>query len=263
MAKFATLYSGSSGNCTAVYENGKAILIDMGASCKRTVGALQILGLSADDVEAVFVTHEHSDHIAGLAIFLKYHKVPLYTSAATLSYLKLHALIPKDCECHAIDGADLVTVGPFSVRAFCTSHDSADCCGYRIALPSGGEIAVATDLGVVSEDVYDNISGCELVALESNYDENMLRFGPYPAYLKARIMSSQGHLSNSDCAKTAARLAESGTKRLVLMHLSKENNEPQIALTSCFSMLENYGFSQEDFCVYIAPRNDVGEILEL
>lgn len=239
------------------------MLVDMGCSCKKTLAELYSLGVSARDIDAVLITHEHSDHVNGLLTFLSSYGVPVYGSERTLGYLNEHGIVPKNAKLVSLQKGEPFTVGDITIKCFSTSHDSADCVGYRFNFEGGGSAAVATDLGFISDEVMNEVSGCSLVALESNYDDSMLLSGKYPYYLKARIRSHVGHLSNRECAEAAVRLAESGTKRLVLMHLSRENNIPELALTSCLSILENYGITEETFKVSVAPRHETSGFFEV
>ena len=168
MAYFTTLYSGSSGNCALVRSGQQYLLIDMGKSCRITVNALKELGLALSDLEGILVTHEHSDHIKGLQVFLKNHPVPLYAGADTLDALDAMGVLPAGLETQAVEGRTL-DVGGFEVTAFPTSHD-VPCCGYRIHTPDGRVMAIATDLGQLTTPVHQNLSGADLVALEANYD---------------------------------------------------------------------------------------------
>ncbi|MDO4567087.1 MAG: MBL fold metallo-hydrolase [Oscillospiraceae bacterium] len=262
MALFATLYSGSSGNCALVSEGGFTILIDMGGSCRRTLNALYSLGFAARDINAILLTHEHSDHVAGLATFLKHYRVPVYGSFGTLSYVKSRGLAPERASLNYIAAGRKFELGGIRALPFATSHDCAESVGYRFELASGKRLAVATDLGYVSSEVSEALDGCELVGLEANYEDELLLKGPYPYYLKTRIRSNMGHLSNAESARFAAGLAQSGAKRIVLMHLSKENNRPELALTGCLSQLENAGLSEREIKVSVAPRMDISEAIE-
>ena len=260
MAVVQTLYSGSSGNCTLIRDSGTALLVDMGKSCKETVTALLAAGVSHSELSGILLTHEHSDHIAGLGVFLKRHPVPLFGPSAVLEYLYVNKLVPE-CDLVEIEPHTDLMLGGVTFTAFRTSHDSHDCYGYRFLFDDGRSAAIATDLGHVSEQVMNQLSGCDLVGLESNYDKGMLRYGPYPAYLKRRIASKNGHLSNDDCAETFAKLALKGAGKFILMHLSEENNAPDVALTTCLSALENCG--AEGSVVEVAPRHCAGAALEV
>lgn len=262
MAKFVTLYSGSSGNCSLVSDGGTTLLVDMGSSCKKTLAALYALGYAASDISGILVTHEHSDHVSGLMTFLKHYSVPLYGAPRTLAYLTANRLVPDNAETVPLECGRAYTAGGVAFSCFGTSHDSVDCVGYRFEF-AGGSLAVATDLGFVSDGVLAALTGCRVVALESNYDDARLLSGPYPYYLKNRIRSISGHLSNAECALCAAELARHGTRTLVLMHLSAENNEPELALTCCLGALENAGVDTEQIDVEVAPRYTAGRIFEV
>lgn len=232
MARFATLYSGSSGNSAAIACAGAAgeeyLLVDVGKNCKQTLLALQQLGLDPAALRGILVTHEHSDHVTGLRVFLKKHPVPVYASAATLQALRDQGLVPPNAQLVAV-GEDPFAVGAFEVRAFAASHDAAGCRGFRVRCADGGCMAIATDLGVVDAGVYGGLRACGLVALESNYERGMLQMGPYPYYLKQRIASPVGHLSNDACAAAVADLLADGCTRFALCHLSQQNNLPELA----------------------------------
>ncbi len=263
MAKFITLYSGSSGNSTLILDAGHCFLVDMGQSCKRTLNALYDLGVSASELDAIFITHEHSDHVAGLATYLKHYHTPVYGSYKTLAWLRGSGIFPEKARLCPLEHGEPAVFDQTTVRCFGTSHDSADCVGYRFGLSNGQSLAVATDLGVVTPEVSEAMEGCALVGIESNYDERMLMVGRYPYYLKNRIRSSLGHLSNEDSAKFSAELVRGGTRKLVLMHLSAENNAPEIALTGCLAALEDSGADTEQIGVHVAPRMTHGEPLEV
>ncbi|MEA4912157.1 MAG: MBL fold metallo-hydrolase [Oscillospiraceae bacterium] len=194
---------------------------------------------------------------------MKNYPVPVYGSERTLDYLRRRSLVPEGTTLIPVAPHQSFSVGDIAAESFQTCHDSEDCFGYRFSFGGGAHLAVATDLGCVTDDVFGALCGCELVALESNYEDEMLIGGRYPYYLKARIRSRSGHLSNAECAACAARLAQQGTRRLVLMHLSRDNNTPEMALTGCLSALENYGVGEESFSVTVAPRFDVGALIEL
>ena len=229
MASFTTLYSGSSGNCGLVQCGQKYLLIDMGKSCRITVNALKELGLALSDLEGILVTHEHSDHIKGLQVFLKNHPVPLYAGADTLDALDAMGVLPAGLETQAVEGRTL-DVGGFEV------------------------MAIATDLGQLTAPVHQNLSGADLVALEANYDPYSLRNGPYPYYLKQRIASARGHLSNDECAAKILELLQEGCTRFALCHLSQENNTPDLALGTVFRTLAMAGCTPEKGTIIQAQK---------
>ncbi len=255
MPYIQTLFSGSSGNSTLVSAPEGKLLVDMGRSCRMTLGALYGLGLSASDLSAVLITHEHIDHVAGLATFLKHYRLPVYGLPKCLSYLLSRDLVPRDADLREITPGSELQIAGAGITPFRTNHDSLDCCGYRFQLGSGAA-AIATDIGRVTEEVYRCLEGCRVVALESNYDDGALLAGRYPFSLKQRIRSDFGHLSNHDCAETCAKLASSGTSGFFLMHVSEENNSPSLAKTTFNSFLENCGCPEVQ--VEVAPRNNPG-----
>lgn len=263
MICFATLFSGSSGNCTAVWNEEGVVLIDMGVSCRRAVTALNELGIAASDVSAVLITHEHVDHISGLKIYGKHYGTPFYGTRSTKLYMEDNGCLEPFHEFVEVEKGRRFSVGGFEITPFATSHDSRTCCGYRLER-DGKAVAVATDIGTVDDDVRECLRGCGIVALESNYDDYMLRTGPYPPSLQARIRSPFGHLSNSACAAEVARLvSEESVKNVVLMHISDKNNTPQMALVSCIAAAEDAGVTEDCYHIIAAPRDHTSEVLRL
>lgn len=239
MARFCSLYSSSSGNSTYIGMAEAGVLVDAGVSLKRLREACDYQGIDLETVKAVFVTHEHSDHVKGLKPFLSKYKVPVFSSKKTLEALIKNGCIPAGCDC--VEITDSAEICGISVKAFHTSHDTPVSLGYKFSLPDERQISVCTDLGYVSDEVLRGLMKSDLVLLESNHDLNMLRCGPYPFELKKRIMSDCGHLSNEVCAETAAKLLSGGTTRFVLGHLSHENNTPDKAYAETFSKLDMCG----------------------
>lgn len=261
MALFTTLYSGSSGNCALIAEGDGYLLIDMGKSCRITLNALRRLNLAVGGCKGLLITHEHADHVAGLDVFLKHYSVPVYGRADTLDMLDSRGVLPPAIEAIAIDGRT-EEVGGFTVTAFPTSHD-VPCCGYRIRTPSGRVMALATDLGTVTPVVQQSLAGCDLVALEANYDAFSLRGGPYPYYLKVRIASDRGHLDNRACAAEILDLIQDGCKKFALCHLSQTNNTPELALTTVHSVLLAAGIQPgKDVLIQAQTRNDISPYIE-
>ena len=227
------LYSGSEGNAALLCTDTHRILIDAGKNAKTLCKALDEAGVVPDALDAIFLTHEHRDHTAALDVFLKHHPMPVHVAGRSAEKILSRAgdalrscLVPHPPLYSA-------QVGPITLTSFPTSHDSVESVGYHITVADATgthSIGYATDLGCVTPAVEQALLGCEAVVLECNHDTEMLMTGPYPADLKRRIASRRGHLSNTDCADFAARLAASGTKRLLLAHLSETNNLPDLAL---------------------------------
>jgi len=219
--------SGSGGNCMLLSEDDTHILIDAGISMSRVKSSLRAAGLEIQDIGGVLITHEHSDHVSGLKMLLKYYDVPLYAPHTVAA--RLCGMLPAaEEQMHVIPTGTDFMIGSLSVRAFHTPHDTDESVGYRVRGRS--VFALATDMGHVTDEVWDGLCGADTVLIESNHDLEMLYNGPYPAQLKRRILSERGHLSNADCAGLARRLSESGTRTVILGHLSKENNTPALAL---------------------------------
>ena len=240
MAKLVPLFSGSSGNSAYIGGASGGILIDAGVSAKRLAGALAGIGVDPGRVGAVFVTHEHNDHITGLRVFCERHHVPVFATEGTLRALeRMGVLTAKMRDCPMPAGG--VETGGLLVRPFATSHDAADPCGFKCEAESGETYAIATDTGYLTDDVKAALRGCDTVMLESNHEVTMLQNGPYPYFLKRRILSDQGHLSNAACADFLPGLLRTGAGRFYLAHLSRENNTPQLAYAAAKAAFDMAG----------------------
>ena len=249
-----SLYSGSKGNCTYIRYGEDEILIDAGRSFKALSSALTGIGSGIDRIKAIFITHEHSDHISALEMISKKFNIPIHVTEesskkilATTSYVKNNIIrhTPLFEE----------QIGGMTVRSFPTPHDSDMSVGYTIGLPSGEKIGYATDIGHITSTIRENLLGSSAVVIESNHDLDMLKHGPYPAWLKVRIGSSNGHLSNADCSAFLPELIASGTKDILLAHLSDENNSPDTAL-SCAKCVCCDGFH-----ICVAKENEPTRLL--
>ncbi|MCQ2558582.1 MAG: MBL fold metallo-hydrolase [Oscillospiraceae bacterium] len=223
MIRLIPIASGSSGNCMLAELDGKRILIDIGVSYKALCLALRENGLTPADLDAVLITHSHSDHVKGLPVTQKHLSCPLFMSDGTSRALACDEaeILPYDRKAELLPG--------IRVTAFRTSHDCMGSVGYL--LESGQQrLGYATDLGVLTEEIRQLLAGADVIVLESNHDEEMLRTGPYPYPLKRRILSDSGHLSNRACCEGLRYFMLNGTRHFLLAHLSKENNRPEIAL---------------------------------
>ena len=252
MAKFCPLFSSSGGNSIYIGAGDNGILLDVGMSAKQIEIALNNIGVDPDSIGDIFITHEHSDHIKGIKVFTKKHKTRLHMTQGTYDALLQTDALDNASECCIItpDGVD---VGCMFVKSFATSHDANESCGYTIEMSNGRKISVATDLGIMTDTVFNALNGSDLVMLESNHDVNMLQCGGYPYILKRRILGAKGHLSNDACAETLVKLIESGTTRFFLGHLSRENNVPQLAYQTNVSALALAGATEgEDYYIRVA-----------
>lgn len=262
MARFCTLFSGSSGNSYYIGSERAGILLDAGRTAKQLDAMLARCGISSEAIQGIFVTHEHSDHIKGLRVFASKHHLPVFASAGTLAELERLNCLSTKYEAQTIESTGMECAGMF-IKPFHTSHDSAESIGYRIETHDGRQIAISTDLGYLSEEVRREMTGADMIVLESNHDVSMLQNGSYPYPLKRRILSKTGHLSNTACADELYGFASSGTTRFVLTHLSSENNTPELAYQTSLCALSLSGLKQGiDFELYVAPKeNNEGKMI--
>lgn len=257
MLELCTLASGSSGNSLLVTDGTTHILIDAGISCRRICTALQGLGVAPGQLSGILITHEHTDHVAGVATLVKRFSLPIYTSDGTAQALCRRVAVPQEL-IHTIRPGDSLDLGTLAVESFPTPHDTAQSVGYTVSA-GGRKAAVVTDLGYVTHAVERGIQGAHLLLAEANYEPEWLQSGPYPYFLKARIQGERGHLSNRAGAELACLGAEAGAATVVLAHLSKENNTPQRAYDTVRSALERQGaVIGRDVCLEVAPRDCTG-----
>lgn len=253
MSKICQLFSGSSGNSTYIGCGKGGILVDAGVSCKRLTEALQSIGVDPSTLQGIFITHEHHDHIAGVRVFASRFGIPVFGTAGTMCALEDEGILTEKYDAYVLD-VPTIGVGDFQITRFATSHDTPESCGYRVTLPDGTVFGVCTDLGFVSSEVSRTLAGCHGVVLESNHDVNMLKTGPYPTYLKERVKGRRGHLSNDDCAALLPQLINQGTTRVILSHLSKENNIPMLARRTAIAALKEQGMEEnKDYLLQVAP----------
>ena len=256
MLKFCPLFSSSSGNSVYIGDNSGGILVDVGRSAKQTDLMLKKIGIEADSIKGIFITHEHTDHINGLSVFAAKHNIPVYASTGTLAALKSKGVLT--CKHIDISVTDNVQVAGLDIKPIKTSHDCADGRGYIITGCDGvTKAAIATDTGYISTELLNDITGCRLVYLESNHDVDMLKTGPYPFQLQKRILSNVGHLSNNACADALRALVNKGSTHFVLAHLSMENNTPQLAYETSTNALREMGaLENRDYFLKVAePEN--------
>ncbi len=227
MALFTTsLNSGSNGNCFYVGNEHEAVLVDAGISCREIEKRMKRLGLSMHKVKAVLVTHEHSDHIRGIATLTRKHQLPVYITHPTLTFGGLRL---EEELVFSFAAYQPIRIGQLSITAFPKSHDACD--PYSFIISCGGvKVGVFTDIGIPCEHVIKHFKQCHAAFLETNYDEEMLETGSYPYYLKKRIRSEQGHLSNTQALELFQMHRPSYMSHLFLSHLSQNNNDPDIVL---------------------------------
>ncbi len=260
--KITGLFSGSSGNCV-LFENGSLkLLIDAGMSAKAIFGALEEVGVSPEELDGILLTHEHDDHTKGVGILSRKLDIPVYANEKTMkaSLSKLgkmkedNMIIFETSKPFEIMGTQIL---PFSIN-----HDAKDPVGYTFS-DGISKVALATDTGMITNDIFNNLSGAKCVFVESNHDIQMLKNGPYPMHLKKRILGEYGHLSNESAGYLCAELIKSGTENIILGHLSRHNNTPLLALNTVNEQLKKAGMERgKDYVLNIALHDRVSESIE-
>lgn len=261
---FCSLASGSSGNSQFIASDRTRLLLDAGLSGKYITNSLDHIGESLKDIDALLITHEHSDHIKGAGVIYRKIKRPIYATQATWEILqgKLGEIAPEHIR--IIKAGESFEIGDILVKPIEISHDAAEPVAYAFS-NNQARMCVATDLGHCPESVQEEFLACDILMLESNHDINMLKMGPYPYYLKRRILSDVGHLSNETAAKVITRAVKEGRVRSVLLgHLSKENNLPELAYETVGSIVSEAGIRVgEDLNLDLTYRDRVGMVYHI
>lgn len=238
--RVCNLSSGSDGNITYIETQSVKVLVDIGLSCTEVCKRLKLLDVEPSEIDAILITHEHSDHIKGLDVFASKYKTKVYVHEKGMGavYAKMNKL--PAIQMYAF-GDFTFAIGDLFVDNVCLPHDSVYCSGYILSC-NKRKISIITDLGHTNDVIINKISGSSLVYLESNHDEKMLKQNPkYTASLKARILGKNGHLSNTSCAMVIEQLVKSGTKQIMLSHLSKHNNTEVLAYNTVCNYLKQKG----------------------
>ncbi len=237
----AFLASGSHGNAALVHDGECGILVDCGLSARETRRRIDAAGLADVRIDGLLVTHEHSDHIAGVRVLSRSLGIPVYATPATAARLDAQlADVPDVC---TVRPGETFTLATFSVMAFRTSHDAADPVGYVFRDGTGRRIGIMTDTGVLTEEIVEAIAGCDVLGIEANHDHGMLENGPYPSFLKRRILSDRGHLSNRSAGLALERLASDRLHTIIGLHLSEQNNLPRLARASLGAATRSLGLT--------------------
>lgn len=258
MARVLSLGSGSSGNSFFVGDAAGGVLIDVGLSFSKIFKALAQQGIGQRQVEALLLTHEHSDHVKGLGTFLKKTDIPVYATEGCAQRL-FRSLPELEPRLRPVEKKKTFSVGHTAFSAFSVYHDAADAVGYRVETADRRQVVYCTDVGHVDEALLQDLSEADFHILEANYDVGMLQCNvAYPFLLRQRISGEKGHLSNADCAETVLQLLDTGSRRFLLAHLSEQNNTPQIAYETVRCALGNAGYVENsDYELCVAPRDDV------
>ena len=243
------LGSGSGGNATAVTDGTTTLLIDCGFSAREVARRMCAAGLSPDGVEAILLTHEHSDHLRGVEVFARRHSCKVHATRGTRRAAGLDAI---GSEVITLVPGDESVVGSLTVVTFRTSHDAAEPVGFRIETAGGKRFGLATDTGVLTPETAEALAEVDLLGIESNHDPSMLENGPYPSFLKRRIRSAQGHLSNPDAADALDRLVSSRLRHVFALHRSDTNNTASLAKRVLVARLAAMGVH---VAVDVAPQS--------
>lgn len=260
--RFCPLYSGSSGNVSFAEGGGTRLLIDAGLPGKTVAAALESRGVDPRTINGILITHDHSDHVAGVGVFARRYKTPVYANAATARAMTgVTGAIPGALMRVFETGRDFY-INSLNVYPFPIPHDAAEPVGFCLA-DGEAKLTAMTDIGVFNDDLFAAAAGSGLVLIEANHDVEMLKCGGYPYPLKRRILGPEGHLSNDGCAVALIRLYGTGVRRAVLAHLSLDNNYEALALATVREALRAADIPDGDFLISLAHRDAVGDMFVL
>ncbi len=262
MLKFCSLYSGSSGNCLFVSTNNTKVLIDCGTSCKKICEGLASIDSSIEDIDAILVTHEHSDHVQGLGMVSKKFNIPVYANLETWNVMEKQKEKISEKNIKLFENDKDFLLNDLTIHPFTTPHDAANPCGFSIH-NGKKRLSIATDLGYMDNRIFEQLQNSSFVLLESNYEPELLDASKYPYHLKQRIKGPNGHLSNETAGKTISELMKKDLKEVILGHLSKENNFPELAYKTVAEQLMNNNSDINTIKLSVASRNTPGKIVNL
>lgn len=262
MFKFCSLFSGSSGNCLLIQSSETKILIDAGESAKKIIEALSSLNIDITEISAIFVTHEHSDHVKGLGTLSKKYDIPVYATEETWSAMPEQMKKINLMNIKKFMIGDTIEIRDLKISPFSIPHDAVNPCGFNV-YNNSNKISIATDIGEITKDVFDSLKHSKFILLESNYDPNILKCSSYPYSLKQRILGPTGHLSNQLAGKLISNLTHYGLTQAMLGHLSKENNFPELAYKTVVEELINDNVDLSTIKLSVATRSCISPIIEL
>lgn len=257
------MYSGSSGNCLLVDSGHSKILVDCGVSCKKVCDGLEDIGISVEDIDAIFVTHEHTDHIQGIGTISKKFDIPIYANEKTWNAMEKQKEKISPENIFLFENDKDFKFNDLTIHPFSTSHDAANSCGFEIHNEEK-KLSIATDLGYIDEEIISRLYGSSFVFLESNYDPEILKVSKYPYTLKTRIAGKKGHLSNFMAGKTISDLMNKKVlKEVMLGHLSKENNFPELAYQTVLNKLMEDNVDINNIKLTVASREKHSKIVNI
>lgn len=261
MFKFCSLYSGSTGNSSLIQTENTKILIDVGESAKKISEALNSINIDPTQIDGILITHEHSDHIKGLGTFSKKYNIPVYANVETWEAMPSQKA-KVNFDNIKYFNFEKFNISDLSILPFSIPHDAANPCGFNVYYKDK-KISIATDVGHMSTEVVNNLTNSSFILLEANYDPNILKCSSYPYSLKQRIAGPNGHLPNDVAGKTISYLIEHGLNSVMLGHLSKENNFPELAYKTVVEQLMENNISKDLFHLSVASRNNVSPIIDV
>ncbi len=257
--RICPIASGSSGNCIYVGSENTHLIVDCGISGKRTTAGINSLDLSMDDISAILITHEHSDHIGGLGVLARKYGIPIYTTSLTADAILNSSWVGRIDHTlfNDVSPDEPFVIGDIEINPMRVSHDAIDPVAYRFKC-GDKKSAIVTDLGFYNDYIVDGLQGLDVLMIESNHDVNMLQVGPYPYPLKQRILGDKGHLSNENAGKLLSRVLHDDMKHIILGHLSHENNIPELAFESVRMEItaSDTPYKGGDFPLTVAKRSE-------
>ena len=264
--RLCSIASGSSGNCIYVGSEATHLLVDVGISGKKAEAGLNELDITGRDLDGILVTHEHVDHISGLGVMARKYHIPIYATPGTISAIMKCSSVGK------IEQELFVPIRPDNklcikdlvINPMKISHDAAEPVGYRVSY-GNKRVAICTDLGYFNDYTVECLRGMDALLIEANHDVNMLQVGPYPYHLKQRILGDRGHLSNENSGRLLSRILHDDLRSIVLGHLSKDNNLPELAYEAVrmeITMGDN-PYSASDFDIQVARRSEVSPVIQI
>ncbi len=264
--RLVSIASGSSGNCIYIGTDNTHILVDVGISNKRIEQGLNEIGIKGSELDGVVITHEHSDHVKGLGVLARKHGIPIYGTKETwkeIETMKYLGEYPKELFSPILPDTEF-SIGDMKIEPFRIDHDAANPVAYRIS-NTYKSVAVVTDLGHFDQYIIKHLQRLDALLLESNHDVRMLETGPYPYYLKQRILSDYGHLSNDNAGKLLNYILHDKMKYILLGHLSKENNYEKLAYETVKLEIDqgDHKYQSKDFCISVAKRDMMSEIVTI
>lgn len=262
MLNFCSLYSGSSGNSLFVETENTKLLVDAGVSSKKIEQALHDINVEPSLIDAILITHEHSDHVQGLGTFSKKFDIPVFANDKTLDNMPSQVDKISSKNIKKFNVSEKFEIGDLEINSFAIPHDAANPCGFTIK-NNNKKISIATDIGHMTNDILKNLDGSNFILLESNYDPEVLKCSKYPFYLKSRIAGPTGHLSNIIAGKTISYLLNSGLNTALLGHLSKESNFPELAYQTVINELIENDYNENSLLLSIASRTEHSKIFKI